>query len=85
MTDYIKLAREVGLHLPYWDDKQNPKIDPPYGWSMVSPIGPPLERFAKAVRAAALEDAAVEFEGLYSLGGDDIAKCLRAMKESNRV
>jgi hypothetical protein len=31
-------------------------------------------------RNKALEEAAVEFEGLYSLGGDDIAKCLRQMK-----
>lgn len=31
-------------------------------------------------RMEALDEAAVEFEGLYSLGGDDIAKCLRQMK-----
>lgn len=43
-----------------------------------------LQQYAAAcaaqAREKALEEAAVEFEGLYSLGGDDISKCLRQMK-----
>jgi len=43
-----------------------------------------LQSYAAAAalnaRVKALEEAATELEGLYSLGGDDIAKCLRQMK-----
>ena len=56
--DLTRMAREAGLHLPYWDDDKAPQSGPPSGWAMVSPIGPPLERFARAVERAAYERAA---------------------------
>ena len=49
--EIIRMAREAGLHLPYWDDEQDPKKDPPR-WTMVSPLPPLLERFAALVAAA---------------------------------
>lgn len=58
--DLTRMAREAGLHLPYWDDDQDPQNNPPAGWAMVSPIGPPLERFARAVECAAYKRAAQE-------------------------
>lgn len=60
--DLTRMAREAGLHLPYWDDDQDPQSNPPSGWAMVSPIGPPLELFARAVERAAYERAAQECE-----------------------
>ena len=58
----IALAREAGLHLPYWDEDQDPKKEPPR-WTMVSPLPPLLERFAALVQddyknrlAAAIEE-----------------------------
>jgi len=53
----IELAREAGLHVPYWNEEQDPKKDPPR-WTMVGPLPPLLERFAALVRARALEEAA---------------------------
>lgn len=55
--DIIRMAREAGLHLPYWDDEQDPKKDPPR-WTMVSPLPPLLERFAALVAAAEREACA---------------------------
>ena len=49
--DVIRWAREVGLHLPYWADDEDPEKDPPR-WTMVSPLPPLLERFAALVAAA---------------------------------
>ena len=49
--DVIRWAREVGLHLPYWADDEDPEIDPPR-WTMVSPLPLLLERFAAAAYAA---------------------------------
>ena len=50
--EVIRWARESGLHLPYWADDEDPEKDPPR-WTMVSPLPPPLERFAALVAAAA--------------------------------
>ena len=50
--DIIQMARESGLHLPYWADDEDPEKDPPR-WTMVSPLPPLLERFAALVAAAA--------------------------------
>ena len=70
MTDYIKMAREAGFE----------QLDPDAeDWVC---FRSEIEAFAKAVRAAALEEAAVEFEGLNAIKGDAIAKCLRNMKET---
>jgi hypothetical protein len=44
-------------------------------------VGDELERFAQLVRNSALESAAVEMQGLYTYGGDDVAAVIRAMKE----
>ena len=52
--DVIRWAREVGLHLPYWADDEDPEIDPPR-WTMVSPLPLLLERFAALVAAAERE------------------------------
>ena len=51
----IRMAREAGLHLPYWDEDADPKKDPPR-WTMVSPLPPLLERFAALVAAAAAKE-----------------------------
>ena len=48
--DLIRMAREAGLHLPYWGDDEDPEKDPPR-WTMVSPLPPLLERFAALVAA----------------------------------
>ena len=40
-----------------------------------------LTQLIKIARNAALDEAAIEMQGLYSLGGDDIATVLRNMKE----
>lgn len=68
--EIIRMAREAGLHLPYWDDDQDPKTDPPLGWNCAGPIGAPLERFAALVAAAereacakVCEDIDTEYEG----------------------
>lgn len=58
--DMTRMAREAGLHLPYWFDDMDPANDPPAGWTMLSPCGPALERFARAVERAAYERAAKE-------------------------
>jgi len=60
--DLTRMAREAGLHLPYWFDDMDPANDPPAGWTMLSPCGPALERFARAVERAAYERAAQERE-----------------------
>ena len=52
--EVIRWARESGLHLPYWADDEDPEKDPPR-WTMVSPLPPPLERFAALVAAAERE------------------------------
>ena len=49
--DVIRMAREAGLHLPYWADDEDPEIDPPR-WTMVSPLPLLLERFAAVAYAA---------------------------------
>ena len=62
--EVTRLAQETGLHLPYWDDKDADETGevggPPAGWTMVSPFGPPLERFARAVEREAYRRAAAE-------------------------
>ncbi len=62
--EVTRLAQETGLHLPYWDDKDADETGevggPPAGWTMVSPFGLPLERFAHAVEREAYRRAAAE-------------------------
>ena len=62
--EVTRLAQETGLHLPYWDDKDANETGevggPPAGWTMVSPFGPPLERFARAVERETYRRAAAE-------------------------
>ena len=87
--DIIRMAREAGLHLPYWDDDQDPKTDPPLGWSCVSPIGKPLERFAALVSAAEREACAKVRERLPAQQDIDVrdqcAAAIRARgKNANR-
>ena len=48
--DIIRMAREAGLYLPYWDEDEDPEKDPPR-WTMVSPLPPLLKRFAALVIA----------------------------------
>jgi hypothetical protein len=70
--DITRMAREAGLHLPYWDEGQDPKKDPPR-WTMVSPLPPLLERFASLVveRDEALMRQALEaLESLFSWQAD---------------
>ena len=50
MRDTIDMAREAGLHIPYWGEEEDPKKDPPR-WTMVSPLPPLLKAFEALVRA----------------------------------
>ena len=50
MKTTIEMAREAGLHIPYWAEEEDPKKDPPR-WTMVSPLPPLLEAFEALVRA----------------------------------
>jgi hypothetical protein len=51
MRDTIDMAREAGLHIPYWvEEEEDPKKDPPR-WTMVSPLPPLLKAFEALVRA----------------------------------
>jgi hypothetical protein len=73
--EIIRMAREAGLHLPYWGEDQDPKKDPPR-WTMVSPLPPLLERFAALVAAAEREACAKVCEDLMApprVGGIDNA------------
>ena len=69
MTDeqIIEMAREAGLHLPYWDEESDPETDPPYGWTMVSPLGQPLIAFAKLVAQHEREACAKVCEDMDSI------------------
>ncbi len=66
--EVTRLAQETGLHLPYWDDKDADETGevggPPAGWTMVSPFGLPLERFAHAVEREAYKRAVAECRAL---------------------
>jgi hypothetical protein len=44
------MAREAGLHIPYWGEEEDPKKDPPR-WTMVGPLPPLLKAFEALVRA----------------------------------
>ena len=87
--DVIRWAREVGLHLPYWADDEDPEIDPPR-WTMVSPLPLLLERFAALVAAAAkAEEREAAEERVADLFADmetpylpDIVFAIRARKEN---
>jgi len=50
MRDTIDMAREAGLHIPYWGEEEDPKKDPPR-WTMASPLPPLLKAFEALVRA----------------------------------
>ncbi len=50
MRDTIDMAREAGLHIPYWGEEEDSKKDPPR-WTMVSPLPPLLKAFEALVRA----------------------------------
>ena len=50
MDKTIDMAREAGLHIPYWGEEEDPKKDPPR-WTMVSPLPPLLKAFEALVRA----------------------------------
>ena len=81
-ADILRMAREAGLHKPYWEEDQDPKVDPPH-WAMASPIGEPLERFAALVAAAA---AAAEREACAkiadaALGDNKVSDAIRARGE----
>ena len=75
MTDYSKLMLSVCDKTPA----------PPYYNELWTVTQAELELFAQAVRAAALEEAAVEFEWRGHFSGVDIAEHLRKMKESRNV
>ena len=74
MRDTIDMAREVGLHIPYWSEEEDPKKDPPR-WTMVSPLPPLLKAFEALVRAderARLEhNNEVLMNALWKACGDD--------------
>lgn len=83
--EVIRWARESGLHLPYWADDEDPEKDPPR-WTMVSPLPPPLERFAALVAAAEREACAYR-AGIALLGADRglanrVDQSIRARKEN---
>ena len=67
--EIVRMAREAGLHVPYWGEDEDPKKDPPR-WAMTSPLPPLLERFAALVAAKEREACAQTAERLIS--GDGI-------------
>ena len=75
MTDYIKMAREAGYR--FADDNDDRLVN--HGtWQRNQ-----LERFAQAVRAAALEEAAVKADSMNTFGlPPDIGAAIRALKET---
>ena len=66
--DIVRMARESGLHVPYWGEDEDPKKDPPR-WAMTSPLPPLLERFAALVAASEREARAKVCENIYE--GDE--------------
>jgi hypothetical protein len=74
MRDTIDMAREAGLHIPYWGEEEDPKKDPPR-WTMVSPLPPLLKAFEALVRADEREKAKhneeVLMNALWKACGDD--------------
>ena len=81
----VRMAREAGLHLPYWDDDQNPRTDPPKGWSMVAPIGEPIERFAALVAAREREECAKVCEEQEELRGHTPFDCAEAIRARGKA
>jgi hypothetical protein len=81
MTDeqIIEMAREAGLHLPYWDEESDPETDPPYGWTMVSPLGQPLIAFAKLVAQHEREACAKLIESRKT-GANELMDVVRDME-----
>jgi hypothetical protein len=64
MKTTIDMAREAGLHIPYWGEEEDPKKDPPR-WTMVSPLPPLLKAFEALVRADERERLAkIQFESI---------------------
>ena len=76
MRDTIDMAREAGLHIPYWGEEEDPKKDPPR-WTMASPLPPLLKAFEALVRAdereacakIAEEPSAATYECTVACGG----------------
>jgi hypothetical protein len=75
--EIIRMAREAGLHLPYWDDDQDPKTDPPLGWNCAGPIGAPLERFAALVAAKEREECARVAAWILKMPENDVSAAIR--------
>ena len=71
MTNYIKMAVDAMVD----DEPEGPRV-------ILGPVA--LERFVKAVRAAALEEAAVKCAGLYRCLLDDTTT-RRYWPEQNRM
>jgi hypothetical protein len=63
MRDTIEMAREAGLHIPYWGEEEDPKKDPPR-WTMVSPLPPLLKAFEALVRADERNSWPAEMEAM---------------------
>ena len=57
MKTTLEMAREAGLHIPYWAEEEDPKKDPPR-WTMISSLPPLLEAFEALVRADEREGCA---------------------------
>jgi hypothetical protein len=79
MRDTIDMAREAGLHIPYWGEEEDPKKDPPR-WTMVSPLPPLLKAFEALVRADEREACAkvAEWEPCMTDTPKRIAAAIRA-------
>ena len=81
--DIVRMARESGLHVPYWGEDEDPKKDPPR-WAMTSSLPPLLERFAALVAAAEREACARFLEETDICGDavmDELAAAIRARGE----
>ncbi len=76
MRDTIDMAREAGLHIPYWGEEEDPKKDPPR-WTMVSPLPPLLKAFEALVRADERE-ALLDLVDDYAKNNTDLKAAIQA-------
>jgi hypothetical protein len=70
------MAREAGLHIPYWGEEEDPKKDPPR-WTMVSPLPPLLKAFEALVRADERE-ALLDLVDDYAKNNTDLKAAIQA-------
>lgn len=81
MRDTIDMAREAGLHIPYWGEEEDPKKDPPR-WTMASPLPPLLKAFEALVRADEREACAKVCDEQVERSKEALAKAKRVTDQA---